>query len=397
MSTLTNNTRQIFVLSYISAIFFILPVYVVSEEVKANLLRFFTLLSLFLFFCFISKNKLNIKALRVTSIILIVLSFLSVINGGLVYINFTLALFLILLYLDDDIIHDISIGFINLYVLILLVSIFMFFLAHVLSIGYTAEVYHTNPLKNESGVYYQSFYRLLLVEVNEHSPGLLSYRFQSIFDEPGVVGTISGIMLIGLVKVKMKIQKTILIISGFLSISVAFFFFFIIFLIMSMNFKRFIFFGGILLFLFLSVQYYIDNPLVNIAMQKIERGNNRFDQCFSEKFEQILSDGFLFGKGLGATNSLGCDVSSFLAQVYDYGLMGFVLILLSVILVYFNVIYKKKGGGRLLFWIMLILINFYQRPHYFMPVFVVLGFCFVNFEFFNRRKCLVNSATTKVL
>lgn len=391
MFTAKNNVRLFFIISYVAAIFFIMPIYVLSEDLKGSVFRLAVMMSIVAISLLIYNKKMDVNAVVMTLIVLVILLCISIKNSGLVYIDLTLFLFLMLLYIDDQLIIDVSVGFVNIYVFVLSLSLIMYFFVHAFSIENTEIVYHSNPLKKEFGVYYKSFYKLLLVEANENRTEI-SYRFQSIFDEPGVVGTISGILLIGLVKVKMNVQKAVLIVSGFCSMSLAFFLFFIIYIVISIGIKRSIYLltilPGLVVFLWLNPVRQIDGPIVEIVQQKIQRGNNRVDECFSVNFDRDFLNNAFFGKGFGATDSLGCDVSSSMAQIYDYGLIGLFSIFLSVSLVYYKVIFRRCNGCLFLFWLALMFINFYQRPHYFMPVFAIIGFCFVNYSVINKRRIL---------
>ncbi|MGL6357781.1 hypothetical protein ACSZNK_07405 [Aeromonas hydrophila] len=133
------------------------------------------------------------------------------------------------------------------------------------------------------------------------------------------------------------------------------------------------------------LSFYFINSTTFDAIQpiieyKLNAGDNRVSECFKSSFDRNIPDNILFGLGKGATLELGCDISSFVGSIYDYGYVGLFIIFLLVALGYFSVfhgIYGSKIGiseiSNYMIWFVILVLNFYQRPDFFHPLLLIFG------------------------
>lgn len=266
---------------------------------------------------------------------------------------------------------------------------FIFFIGLILYFLYLTDLVHPtaiinplNPLKIESGITFKYIYGLLVITSDPISD---LYRFQSIFDEPGVVGTICGLMTIAIQNTKMRYEKVVFYFSGVLSFSTAFFVFAFASLIMSGSFKTILkttlsaCFSIIIIIFFIPKN--VADSILWIFENKSKLEDNRISSCFWDKYNQdMVGDNLWLGMGEGASMNLGCDVSSVITFVYDYGYIGIVLIFFIVFIVYFTMyleISKNSFNSTLLshffIWMLFISVNFYQRPSFLYPLWIIIG------------------------
>lgn len=398
-----DKDHKIFISLYVLSVFFVLPINVFDESIRILLHRAFFFLCLPFFVFLIKQRPVHLAAIGCSLFSLLMLLLLSVIIGAPIYLNFVFILFVMVLYIPREVVVHISKLFLSVYCIVVLVGVCLYLFKFLIGLDYSYKVYPDNPLKSLYGVVFKSYYGMLLITSSERTYVDL-FRFQSIFDEPGVVGTISGILLISLSFMRAPIQKSILVISGVLSLSAAFVVYFVIHLLISsikstkqVFFVVFsVFFGGA--FFWLLLPDGILQAFADIIAMKVSSGDNRVSECFWNEFYKDIPNHLWFGMGYKATEMLQCDISSFYSQIYDYGLLGFFIILSSFVSVYFVVsVLNSINEGfnvdtrKVLFsmlWVFIISMNFYQRPDYFMPiylVFLVLFICHVRDNFVVSR------------
>lgn len=271
---------------------------------------------------------------------------------------------------------------INIFSVVFFIGLILYFLYTMNIIDYVSIIKPINTLKIEKGIYFKDVYFFLKVTSTQYGD---LYRFQSIFDEPGVVGTITGIAIIAMSSnERYKWQRYIFITSGILSLSTAFFLFYLISMIISFNFKKTVYIISSFTLMFVLSFYFINSTTFDaiqpIIEYKLNAGDNRVSECFKSSFDRNIPDNILFGLGKGATLELGCDISSFVGSIYDYGYVGLFIIFLLVALGYFSVfngIYGSKTGineiSNYMIWLVILVLNFYQRPDFFHPLLLIFG------------------------
>ncbi|HAP3151618.1 hypothetical protein EIZ94_22555 [Escherichia coli] len=200
------------------------------------------------------------------------------------------------------------------------------------------------------------------------------FRFSSIFDEPGLVGSICAILYFTYPKNSRKnnIEKIVLIISTILSFSLGGYILFLIGCFINLLFnntasnKR----NFILLMLAITIgllslssteggRKYITDRIWSdntIAINKNNRVDDNFDKLYSNIYSNPID--FTFGLGKDAHAKTGFDVSSYKGFIYNYGIIGVLLILYMFIYV---IIIKKCSLPAFVVPI-IIIINSLQRP-----------------------------------
>jgi hypothetical protein len=226
-------------------------------------------------------------------------------------------------------------------------------------------------------VYYGSvFLEHLIYKFN----GLNIPRLLGIFDEPGLLGTISSLYL---VSKKFKLNsKTdyIFLISGVLSLSLAFYvialLYFIFHSLLYNKYKR------LLILIMLGVTIIpalpaelLDLPLVSRAYSGLEDPsslNNRTSSSFDQIYKNFINgDEFtLFrGNGNAAHTQIGTGLSSIKSLLYNYGLVGcfmiFILYFMTLINALFN--HQEIEFRGVIIFTFLFIASAYQRPDLLTP------------------------------
>lgn len=381
----------------ISIVFFMLSISSIAWVTKDDILRlalykFCIIVLPLLFFIFkmyeISLSRLIISVLILFMYVLLYLQYSTPVAlnvGGLIlviaFINLKFECYFILFK-----------NSVSLFSVMFLAGVILYVLYVLGFVHATDTINSIHPLKIEKGISFKSVYGALIITSMNNSD---MYRFQSIFDEPGVVGSISGLILLTMNKSDSKWKKITMIISGLLSLSTAFFVFFILRCFIVLNFRRAAFSLISVCFLMLIVINSLPDGLMSsfqpIIDYKLSSGNNRVSSCFSMAYESNMPGNYLFGIGHGATQKTGCDISSFVASIYDYGYLGLAVIFCMVFFSYLSVflstrrlagnfVKNKIAINSFLLWLFILGLNFYQRPDYFYLLFVTLliGFLFRN-------------------
>ncbi len=237
-----------------------------------------------------------------------------------------------------------------------------------------------NPLK--TGMYRQYSF---LVFPNLSETNTLP-RFCSVFDEPGVIGTFSSIILFSERYNLRKVSNIILFMAGVFSFSL--FFTIISFLAILYFYKNKVrlIVVAIVLITFFTTR---SNPLVYASVWErfeIENGHLKGDNRSSDELDRyynqfINSDQFLWGKG----NLVFATSSSYKQFIIFYGLINS-LIIMSILLC-FAIQYNKNVKGVFLS-ILLLFFLIYQRPYIFDFAYmflIVYSFIHINRSFDLKR------------
>jgi hypothetical protein len=194
---------------------------------------------------------------------------------------------------------------------------------------------------------------------------LMVYRFSSIFDEPGVVGTLNGLILTSIGISKRDIRSLILLIAGLVSFSLAFYIILIINILLYYDFKKFIitlvFLFAMILFSGDKVRELIGSRLV--IANGVLTGDNRTHDEFEVFYRSFLArggDDLFFGKGYvtAETTPELTFVSNYKILIVRYGIFGVCLIICFYALFVYSFNNSRKGW----FLFLIFLISAYQRP-----------------------------------
>ena len=185
-------------------------------------------------------------------------------HGAYPWISVVVVLMLCFLLFDEKIHKNTLKVFINIYALVSIPSILMFFL---LAAGVNLEWEYLEPYskaKQSTGVYYREYFGMVVLSTQIFTLGSGElFRLCSVFPEPGVVGTVSALLLT-VTRFEIKNWKGVtLLVSGLLSFSLAFYVLAGLYLILKKPFYLF-FLMGLLSALFFSLPSDIkDNRLIN--------------------------------------------------------------------------------------------------------------------------------------
>ncbi|MFM7946186.1 hypothetical protein [Hafnia paralvei] len=378
-----------------------------SEKITSWLFAFFAVLSLWPFFSwkwpvipisfiilayfaygcsllFLYRSNFSLSGFFVFIVLFFVFLIFSLRPGGTPpWFNYYSFFSLLILLLPINKILDVAARFRILFAFSLIPGIFVYVLLLVgFDLPYTVLEAH-NELKESLGIFYRDYgvtlaLSHLILEIGNST----IIRFSGIYDEPGLLGTISALFLLAdRFNMKSKIN-IILLISGVISVSLVFYIFTIVGFLMQSN-KKII---GIIFIIVLGVGVYNTPIYDNYLAKRFETSSsdgviadNRVSDCFKAEYEKFASSDSevqLLGEGNNAHLSTMCDVSSYKMYIYDYGYIGILVIAIALIIQY---AYPLLVTGNIfryikssLFFVFCFFISYYQRP-----VLFNLAFCLI--------------------
>ncbi|SET58037.1 hypothetical protein SAMN04487771_10269 [[Clostridium] aminophilum] len=240
--------------------------------------------------------------------------------------------------------------------------------------------------KQVMGVYYEH-YPLGLIIVNPFHP----QRYCGIFDEPGVVGTLCGLLFAGGYKRIDKKWMIILFIEGMFSLSMAFYLLVIVFAIIKCFHAGLHKLAFLVIFLVIGVSAFMnmefENPQLAQLQSRIDLTSiffvedNRTTSSYDYEYKRFLEDGgdaLVMGEGRGviAKTPGMTAAASYRNLIYEYGFVGFGMLIGFIILAYF---YYGRSPDSLAFLIVFIA-SIYQRPWVFSIEYMTIlftGFAFL--------------------
>lgn len=188
------------------------------------------------------------------------------------------------------------------------------------------------------------------------------FRFNSIFDEPGVVGTYSALLLICKpLKCKNSFVDGVLFVAGLISFSLAFYVLMLSYFIFNLRLNKK---SIIILFILVLFGLMFSNQLNEVIFNRVEfvdgkfSGDNRVAYNFEQEFEKFLkSDYILIGMGNAAHQNFPGS-STYLGIIYNYGFIGFIMYV-GIFLLFCVQFHRLRT------WIffLIFMINIYQRPY----------------------------------
>lgn len=216
-----------------------------------------------------------------------------------------------------------------MYSFLLIPSLLVYFL---ILLGGVKFNYNTiEPLNSLKSNFYYQYPFLVMPSLFDD----ISFRFFSYFDEPGVVGTISGVLLLTR-KIDFKNWITYpLLISGICSLSFAFF------IMLAVNVLVFQQIKTKILVILLSIIAYTYLSTNEIAEQfifsrfKIEdgkvAGDNRTISSFDDYWNYFVqSNNFMFGDGNQKSLKVNQGGASYKDLIIDYGFIPFSVFIISL-------------------------------------------------------------------
>lgn len=301
----------------------------------------------------------------------IIIYAISVMNG---YIPISLSLLwlifgAIFISCKEDIKKEAITVFINMVCFLLTISI----VEYLLFITTGVTFFHTIVLRGTSRIYEH-----LLFNIYEDNPFMPIPRFQSLMDEPGLLGTLTAFMLYVISgQRKMYWQKTILWLSGFFSFSLAFFA--IAPLIILSNFKIRVKYIILVIIALLASYYFLQDYVDSFITTRLEREqiSNRTHIEFEIGYKKALDAGRLY-LGMGALSYSNIDEGGNAGAkvwIYQYGFMGLLLIGGVYIITYLKTLKRKATMDYWhIFFLLIFWLSFLQREYIDAPYNVVLYF-----------------------
>lgn len=195
--------------------------------------------------------------------------------------------------------------------------------------------------------------------------GLPVYRFSSIFDEAGLVGTLNGLILSAYGISTRNIKSIIILLAGLFSFSLAFYIILGFNVLFNLNLKK----ALIVLVVFILIYPVARNRINYLIASRIAikegriAGDNRSHPEFDNYYKLFLSSGgkdLILGKGVGYSHvrKESWQVSSYKLLIIDFGILGIALMVgfYAFCTAFFN---NSKKGWFLFF---IFMISMYQRP-----------------------------------
>jgi hypothetical protein len=355
-----------------SLIFLTLRPYFIWESKFIYSIVFFSAIAVTLVWCLfrarISKNSVVFISVFLSSFFLNQFT----LHGAYPWISVIVVLILCFLLFDEKIYKNTLKVFINIYVLVSIPSIVMFFL---LAAGVNLEWEYLEPYskaKQLTGVYYREYFGMVVLNTQIFTLGVGElFRLSSVFPEPGVVGTVSALLL-AVTRFDVKNWKgVILLVSGILSFSLAFYVLACVYLIFKKPFYLFILVGLLsAIFIYLPddikdnriIKYYVmeRGEALFVNFDKVD---NRIDDCFERHYDEFLNSSNIFiGNGYKASISTMCNVSSYKTIIYDYGIIGFLILVLLYTIILLSKIRTKSDFMNCVPLLIVFLATSYQRP-----------------------------------
>ncbi len=356
----------------------------------------FALLSILFAILFFAKTKKASKDMIKPAFLMFFIVFVMlVICGGLNNQPFDTAwlayiAILIMFFLPRNIQKKSFDIFATLYTLSLIIPLITFFITEVLKINIPYSVLYPQEIyKLKMGVFYK--HRFLSAQLSREGYSIL--RFNGIYYEAGIVGTLCGLLLgvydydvIG----KGKWKQRVLLLSGICSLTLSFILlsaiFFIIKNIKELKVKNVVAIVLALCIYFIFISINFSNPILKLIQSRVVvedytiQGDNRTDKAYNQFFLRFYngnSRDILFGYGRNAfekvQNEHGFDGSSYKSILYNYGYIGFLLYLYWFMYVSMYISKRNKISFKEfvpLFFMQIA--NVYQKPDIFAIYYILI-------------------------
>lgn len=221
-----------------------------------------------------------------------------------------------------------------------------------------------------------NYYKNYIGAVTLHPTYLRYSRICGMFDEPGVVGTFAALFLAAdNLRLKGRIRNIIIMIGGILSVSLAFYILISTAYILRTLNKGFM--KTLIVFIMLALVFNITTTLLsdnfyilNEIIERLEfidgniKGNNRTSISFDMEFNNFIRGDIFkvfwgYGSGASSNNPSMYGSSSYKILIYDYGIVGFIMLLGWILCASI----KKTGLEKTSLTLMIVfVISIYQRP-----------------------------------
>lgn len=334
-----------------------------------NFYLIFCVVLLIFGFALFRKNKCDKNFFYALPVILLSMVYFVLVKGFGEFRTSTILLFLTYIsvfFINDE---DKKKGFVlfSESLSILIFISLMFWLVHnfLFKIPYSFPLAYDQTLGKGEGMVFWNYIFFI-------QPELDYIRFYSVFDEPGVLGLLSTIVLFAN-KYNFNEKKNIIIfLGGVFTFSLAFYIFtivgYIFHVLMQRKFK-YLFFTSIL---FVSLVPFLFS-IEGFRLSVVERFKN-FNQSLSERngvqldqyYENFIhTPNLYYGESLDffSKNPYLKEGQSYKFFFIEYGVIGFLLLLV----LYLFLIDKRRINAYVLFLLIIFIVSFIQRPFMFTP------------------------------
>lgn len=320
-----------------------------------------------------------------------IIFFASIANGVFpAPVNFILLLCSsVYLISSQDERRDIAELFLRGYTLVLAISLVEYFL-------YLAGFSLQLGTVVRPGVVVYQYIQLPFNLIQESTGGIGVTRFQSLVNEPGLVGTLNALLLYNIDRKAYMKEYIILILTGLFTASLAFYLLFTFYIITSLKSVKAI--GASLVVVLLIYTLYVfnqDHPTVRYMQYRIELGEDA-DNRTSDQFENLYaqfknSDSKWLGNGLDSVSQMkisdgGNDGVKKIT--FEVGYIGIFLLLLSYtyIICRNRQTFPKRIVFLIVFWM-----SFYQRAGILFPYYALV----IAMPYLGERRLMVNRMSLK--
>lgn len=334
------------------------------------------------------KNPENIPLLF---IFVLVLSIIPISKGTNLYGFLSVTFLAGIPFLQKQFAYNVLKIFKTIIVIVTAISIMVWVLVMIVHVNLPSTV--IPPLNSLKSYDYIAYPFLVIPQFSSDISSVL--RFCCVFDEPGVVGTYSILLLyIGRFNFKDK-ENIILLIAGFMSLSLFFYITLFIFVTLKIftgriNIKqRFKIILGILTMIIFVLTVpvlndFIASRLVFDKERNTIEGNNRSTEELDDYIESIRwTDPYLWGDSEFAIERFSKSASLNNAILR----FGFVFIFCFFIFFFLYAMTKLKGNKKEVFlFILLLFLTLYQRPAFMNPTYIFLFSSVITYYIVDEEK-----------
>lgn len=215
-------------------------------------------------------------------------------------------------------------------------------------------------------------------------------RFSGIYDEAGLVGTVAALCLIAKgFNLKKDNWSKLLLLFAIISFSLAGYILLIgFFLLESLKKQKWKVAIEILILLiaaYILLTGNFDSKLIKTLQNRviIENGkisiiDNRVTSNFEKGFSELRNGSvknklFGFGRGAATANKYINGSSSYKCSIYNYGYLGFGIMIFTIVFIYKPYIKKILSNNWYEFCLLIIfLVSIYQRPSVYLPYYFII-------------------------
>ena len=311
----------------------------------------------YVLFSILSITEINAKQFRLPIFFISLLYFyLSIVSDNNIWGWIIIISVIPIFFSSPSFCKEVYKYFYKIFMYTMIISFFMYLIVCI--VGIDLPHYSIKPLNLNKIAHYYAYPFLVSTDTS-------GIRFHGLYDEPGVIGTISGIiLLIEHFDLKKKGNVALLIMTVF-TFSMFFYVIFAIYILLFERVQYKLIIAGIVAFL--VFYFWSDDVMYELVFKRFMLndkgqliGNTREHGDFGEWFDSFRgSSGYYWGLGSGKGAQMNDGGSSYKQIIVDYGVVFFVLYCASFVLSSIRYYVNRKC---LVIFILLFFLTIYQRP-----------------------------------